>query len=84
MWSLSQSRMQPHLVLPDIIYFPRDGICILLKCPKFEHFQFLSLFCSNSHHVFLMTDFHMFVYIEMPDFRITLEAFEQNGSKIGH
>ena len=26
----------------------------------------------------------MFVYFEMPDFRISLEAFEQNESKIGH
>ena len=34
------------------INFSRDGICsFILKCPKFEHFQFLSLFCSNSHHV---------------------------------
>ena len=34
------------------INFSRDGICsFILKCPKFEYFQFLSLFCSNSHHV---------------------------------
>ena len=34
------------------IYFSRDCICsIFLKCPKIEHFQFLSIFCSNSYHV---------------------------------
>ena len=33
------------------IFFTWFHMHKILKCPKIEHFQFLSLFCSKSHHV---------------------------------
>ena len=63
------------------IYFSRDGKCLIfLKCQKFEHFQFLSLFCSNSHHVLFFWNAR-FSYV-----RLFWNAHfsNKNESKIGH